>query len=208
MDGGTTTKIGVSITASDPLIRAGLAQCLDEHQHIETTNDNADVVVVAMDIAEASTIESLRSLNPAAVKPVILVVENRWRADIAMAVRLGVRAVLWRHHFSAGAFAQAIRAASDGGGFLPISMQGALMDQLQRTYREVLAPLDMTPSGITHRDVDILRLVSEGFGLEEIAQKLHFSERTVKNILYKFMKRFDLNNRTHAVAHAIRAGLI
>ncbi|MEV0084179.1 response regulator transcription factor [Saccharopolyspora sp. NPDC050642] len=208
MDGGTTTKIGVSITASDPLIRAGLAQCLDERQHIEITNDNADVVVVAMDIVEASTIESLRSLNPAAVKPVILVVENLWRADIATAVRLGVRAVLWRHRFSAWAFAQAIRAVSEGGGFLPVSMQGALMDQLQRTYREVLAPLDMAPSGITHRDIDVLRLVSEGFGLEEIAQKLHFSERTVKNILYKFMKRFDLSNRTHAVAHAIRAGLI
>ncbi|MEU6269722.1 hypothetical protein [Saccharopolyspora shandongensis] len=38
-----------------PLIRAGLAQCLDEHQHIETTNDNADVVVVATETAEAST---------------------------------------------------------------------------------------------------------------------------------------------------------
>lgn len=205
---GATTKIGVSITSSDPLVRAGLAQCLDERQHVETANDNADVVVVATEAAEPSTMEALRSLCPKAVTPVILVVESRWRADIATTVRLGVRAVLWRRQLSAGAFAQAIRAVSDGGGFLPISMQGALIQQLQRTYDDVLAPRDMTPSGITHREIEVLRLISEGYDLEEIAQEIHFSERTVKNILYKFMQRFDLNNRTHAVAYAIRAGLI
>ncbi|MBB5158939.1 helix-turn-helix transcriptional regulator [Saccharopolyspora phatthalungensis] len=208
MDGGTTAKIRVAIFAPNPLTRAGLAQCLDQQQHIQTTFEDAEVLVVAMETAEAATLESLRGLRPNATTPLLLVVQNRWHADIATAVELGVRAILWHRQFSTIAFAQAIRAVGGGGGFLPASLQGALMEQVQRTYRDVLAPQDMTASGVTNRETDVLRLVSEGFDLEEIAQKLHFSERTIKNILYKFMKRFDLNNRTHAVAYAIRAGLI
>src|SRR5438874_1446916 len=51
-------------------------------------------------------------------------------------------------------------------------------------------------------------LVVEGFGTEEIAAKLCYSERTVKNVLYGLMTRVGLNNRAHAVAYALRAGAI
>ena len=54
----------------------------------------------------------------------------------------------------------------------------------------------------------MLRLVAEGFGTEEIAAKLCYSERTVKNVLYGLMTRCGLNNRAHAVAYALRAGAI
>jgi DNA-binding NarL/FixJ family response regulator len=61
---------------------------------------------------------------------------------------------------------------------------------------------------MTDREIDVLRLLAEGRELTEIAQKLAYSERTVKNILYGVMKRFQLRNRTQAVSYAHRAGLI
>ncbi len=47
-------------------------------------------------------------------------------------------------------------------------------------------------------------------GLEnaEIAQRMQYSERTVKSILYALMERLQLRNRSHAVAFAMRAGVL
>jgi DNA-binding NarL/FixJ family response regulator len=41
-----------------------------------------------------------------------------------------------------------------------------------------------------------------------VGRRLFFSERTVKNVIHDVTSRLDLRNRTHAVAYAIRQGLI
>lgn len=38
--------------------------------------------------------------------------------------------------------------------------------------------------------------------------QLFYSERTVKNIIHDITSLFELRKRTHAVAYAIKAGLI
>jgi DNA-binding NarL/FixJ family response regulator len=58
------------------------------------------------------------------------------------------------------------------------------------------------------RELDVLTLVAEGLSTREIAKKLCYSERTIKNILQDVTMRLSLRNRTHAVAFAIRAGWI
>ena len=42
----------------------------------------------------------------------------------------------------------------------------------------------------------------------EIASRMCYSERTVKNVLHDLTSRLQLKNRTHAVAYAVREGLI
>ena len=66
-----------------------------------------------------------------------------------------------------------------------------------------------------HRDLtrfsgraDPLRLVADGKDTQEIARELSYSERTVKNVLHDVTSRLQLKNRTHAVAYALRQGLI
>ncbi|MEV0089806.1 response regulator transcription factor [Saccharopolyspora sp. NPDC050642] len=205
-------KIRVAIHAQDRLTRMGLTNCLGGDPQLVDTNgdngDNVDIVVIAIETAEASTMKELQLFRPDTATPLLLIVGDQWHADISAAVEQGVRAVLWRRHFSATTFIQALRAVGSGGGYFPTSLQGALIEQIVQTYREVLAPQGLNPSGFTNREIDILGLVSEGFDLRQIADKLHYSERTVKNILYQFMKRFGLHNRAHAVSYAIRSGLI
>ena len=52
------------------------------------------------------------------------------------------------------------------------------------------------------------RLLAEGFDTAEVGERLFYSERTVKNIIHDVTSRLELRNRTHAVAYAIREGLI
>jgi DNA-binding CsgD family transcriptional regulator len=54
----------------------------------------------------------------------------------------------------------------------------------------------------------VLRLVADGYDTAEIARKLAYSERTVKNVLHNITARLHLRNRPHAVAYALRQGFI
>lgn len=51
----------------------------------------------------------------------------------------------------------------------------------------------------------MLRLVAEGHDAEGMAKKLAYSERTITNVLHEVMTRFQLRNRSHAVAYLVRA---
>jgi DNA-binding NarL/FixJ family response regulator len=83
-----------------------------------------------------------------------------------------------------------------------------LLEHLGRLQRQVLLPQGLHFSGLREREIDVLRLVAEGFDTSEIAQKLSYSERTIKNILHDVTSRLGLRNRSQAVAYAARAGLI
>jgi DNA-binding CsgD family transcriptional regulator len=58
------------------------------------------------------------------------------------------------------------------------------------------------------RERDVLALVAEGLSTREVAKRLAYSERTIKNILAHLTTRMDMRNRTQAVAVAVRNGWI
>ena len=64
------------------------------------------------------------------------------------------------------------------------------------------------PSVLGARELMALRLLADGCDTREIARHLCYSERTVKYIIGTVTDRLGVRNRTHAVAHAIRHGLI
>ena len=51
-------------------------------------------------------------------------------------------------------------------------------------------------------------MIADGHDTKEIALELCYSERTVKNIIHDLTTRLQLRNRAHAVAYAVRQGLI
>ncbi len=74
--------------------------------------------------------------------------------------------------------------------------------------RHVLAPRGLNFAGLTEREVAVLRLLAEGLDTAEVARHLSYSERTVKSVVQDVTRRHNLRNRTHAVAYAMRQGLI
>ncbi|GAA1908943.1 helix-turn-helix transcriptional regulator [Streptantibioticus ferralitis] len=207
-----THQVRVAIHAPDVITCAGLASHLRHDRRLSELpvlrRGEADVTVVAVDTADASTLSLLRTLADQPQARFVLVVGQQWQADIFAAVDRGVRAVLWQDTCTPAIFARTLLTVAEGGGSFPPSLQGTLMQQVQWTHREVLTPRGLTATGISPRELDVLRLLAEGKELAEIAAKLTYSERTVKYVLYGLMKRMNLHNRAHAVSYAIRAGLI
>jgi len=61
---------------------------------------------------------------------------------------------------------------------------------------------------ITPRELEILKLVSEGDANKTIAEKVKLSEQTVKNHISIILTKLGANNRTHAVSIAVKEHLL
>jgi DNA-binding NarL/FixJ family response regulator len=124
------------------------------------------------------------------------------------AVEAGVGSVLWRGRASIETILDAVRATAEGEGVLPPDLIGRILDQVGAIQRDVLTPRGIGLNGLSHREANVLRLVADGFDSSEVAKQLYCSERTVKATIHDVMNRLNLRNRTHAVAYALREGLI
>ena len=72
------------------------------------------------------------------------------------------------------------------------------------------APATMPQEGtaLTPRELDVLRLVAQGFGNKEIAAELDLSTHTVKYHLGSVLAKLGARSRTEAVTRGIRTGLL
>jgi DNA-binding NarL/FixJ family response regulator len=61
---------------------------------------------------------------------------------------------------------------------------------------------------LTRRELDVLSLLADGDSTREIAGRLSYSERTVKNIVHDVRAKLEGRTRAHAVALAARRGII
>lgn len=63
-------------------------------------------------------------------------------------------------------------------------------------------------SPLTRREIEVLRLVAEGLGDDEIAERLVLSSHTVHRHVANIRNKLDEPSRAAAVAHAARVGLL
>lgn len=83
---------------------------------------------------------------------------------------------------------------------------------------ETQCKLDINPSyewsekarelGISHRELEVLGLVVEGYKNKEIAQVLRIQHQSVKNHLQHLLKKLDVKNSTQAYIIALNLNVI
>jgi DNA-binding NarL/FixJ family response regulator len=69
-------------------------------------------------------------------------------------------------------------------------------------------PARPDPDRLTDRELDVLRLVTEGLRNKEIAARLSISENTVKFHLKNILEKLHAESRTAVAARAVREGLL
>jgi DNA-binding NarL/FixJ family response regulator len=129
-------------------------------------------------------------------------------STLAVAAEAGVAGLLRRTEATPDRLVRAIVRVAAGHGEIPVDLLGRLLGQVGRLQRQVLTPRGLAFSGLTEREASVLRLVADGHDTAEIALELSYSQRTVKNVLHDLTTRLQLKNRSHAVAYAVREGLI
>ncbi|WP_320775663.1 helix-turn-helix transcriptional regulator [Streptomyces sp. CRN 30] len=205
-------RIPVTIHAQDPVSRAGVRSQLREHPALDVT----EAAVPGAGAVAVLVVESLDEVAYARLRKVVrgdgsrsvLVVSSLRGQELLDVVECGVGAVVWRHEATPSRLLQAVLAASRGDGHLPGDLLSRLMSQAGTLHRGATGRPDVAPAGLTARETDVLRLIADGMETREVAAELAYSERTVKTVLQGVTMRLHLRNRTHAVAYALREGLI
>ncbi|MCX8061640.1 MAG: response regulator transcription factor [Anaerolineales bacterium] len=97
---------------------------------------------------------------------------------------------------------QAIRDVAAGQSFLHPTIASRLMREVTQTS----TPLDDSEQ-LTEREVEVLRWIARGLSNQEIAMKLHVSERTITTHISNILDKLHLANRTQATLYALRKGI-
>jgi len=207
-----TAPIAVEVRSEDEISRAGLhSQLRHRHEVRLLREDEAHegrVVVVLADEVDEGTLRTIRAARCGESAKVVLVVTRLDDGALVAAVEAGASSLLLRGDATIDAIVAAIRCAARGSGSVPPELLGRLLNQVARLQRDVLQPRGLSFSCLTERETKVLRLIAEGYDTIEVGRRLFYSDRTVKNIVHDITTRLNLRNRAHAVAYAVRQGLI
>ncbi|MGO4757572.1 LuxR C-terminal-related transcriptional regulator, partial [Streptomyces sp. 2MCAF27] len=150
----------------------------------------------------------LRQIQRTSTARGVLVITRIDEQQLVDAAECGFVGIVRRAETTPERLVQVISSVAQGEGHVPPDLLGSLLEQVGKLQGQVLAPRGLNFTGLAAREIEVLRLVAEGYDTADIAMKLSYSERTIKNVLHAVMTRLNLRNRSHAVAYALRQGLI
>ncbi|MFG3436804.1 LuxR C-terminal-related transcriptional regulator [Nonomuraea sp. NPDC047897] len=205
-------RIPVLVRAHDPISRAGVLSQLRQQPEIRIVEaeqaGEARVALVVTDTVCAETRSVLRGLRDRGDLRLVMVAGHVDDTGLLAVVEIGVSAVVRRGEATPERLRSVIEAAADGAGSMPPDLLGKLLSQVSMVQGSLLTPRGLNFTGLTDREAQVLRLIADGYDTAEIADALSYSQRTVKTVLHDVTTRLNLRNRTHAVAYALRNGLL
>jgi DNA-binding NarL/FixJ family response regulator len=207
--------MSVAVHASDPFSGEGAVACLRSSPEITLFGPDrrceADVILVTVNRTTEEIVRWMERAADESVNPdvrMVLVAESISEHYLMRAVNSGLVGFLHREEADRDRVVQTVLDSRRDRALIPEHMVGWLLDQVRTIQRTVLVPHGLTVGGLQEREVEVLRLLADGLDTAEIAQQLSYSERTIKNIVSGMLTRLNLRNRSHAVAYAMRCGVL
>lgn len=207
-------KIEIIIADDHMMIREGLKQLLEldgTMKVIAEANDgeeclnllnkkiHPDILLLDINMPKKNGIEVLEYIkqNKIPVKVLILTVHNEVEY-LLKAVDIDIDGYLLKDS-SYDELKEAIDVVISGNTYIQPSLLPALNESME-DYALDKEKIEC----LTKRELDVLRLISEGCSNKKISDELTISERTVKNHISHIFRKIDVEDRTQAAVFAIR----
>ncbi|HEX6597015.1 MAG TPA: response regulator transcription factor [Acidimicrobiales bacterium] len=210
--------IRVLVADDEERFRRVVFALLQDEPDIEVVghaSDGAEAVAVAQELApdlvlldvrmpgmhgiQAAT--AIRRLLP--TTKVIMLTASAEEDDVFEALKAGAGGYILKEGL-VNDLAQAVRVvAQDLGLLLSPSIASKVLTEFKEAPRRASAG-----PGLTERELQVLRLVSQGFANHEIAEQLHLSGHTVKRHVANILAKLHQRSRLDAVMFALRSGVL
>jgi DNA-binding NarL/FixJ family response regulator len=217
---GEGRRLKVFILDAHSIYRGGLAACLSALEEVEQVGEagsvaeakqrpdlpGADVVLIDHDLPGGH--EFIRWIRETTGARVLVCASRCDEPEVLAATQAGAVGYLCKETLNPETLIAGVRAAATGAGVMAPEVLGSLLRGISRVSREVLEPRGLSLSRLTSREQEVLRLVAAGHPTREVARRLCYSERTIKNVIHDVVTKLNARTRSQAVAEAVREGLI
>lgn len=210
--------IQVVLVDDHPVVRQGVRSLLAHHPDIQVVGEadsaaallsllaqqQPDVILLDVRLPGKNGIDLAHQLKRdwPAVKIIVL---TTYEDDEYLfgALRAGAEGYLLKSA-SPEMLASAIRQVAAGERLLSPSLVGRLMQE----FSSLAKARAQAESGLSDQELEVLRLIAAGATNREIADRLYWSEVTVKRKVQDILAKMGVANRSQAVAEAVKRGLI
>jgi DNA-binding NarL/FixJ family response regulator len=217
-----SVPIRVLIADDQQLLRAGFRVILQSepgNDVVGEAEDGVDAVaqvaslrpdVVLMDIRMprldglAATEHLMTLPDPPRVVVLTTFDQNEY---VVRALRAGAYGFLLKDA-PASRLVAAVRAAAGGDALIEPSITRRLVEQFAAVPSAEGAGLPAVVSGLTERELEVLRLVARGLSNAEIANEITVAETTVKTHVARILTKLGVRDRVQAVVLAYESGFV
>jgi DNA-binding NarL/FixJ family response regulator len=185
------TKQKVFIVDDHPIVRQGIAQMINQENDLESCGEaasaqealawlekhSADVLLVDISLDGVSGIELIKMLKAHNfTQPSLVISMHEETLYAERALRAGARGYVMKQEATDNLLT-AIRQVLQGGIYLSDRMKGKVLERLCNGDEGALSPIDL----LSDRELEIFRLIGEGFPTSQIAMEFNRSIKTVES---------------------------
>ena len=208
-------KIKVMLVDDEQLIRSGLKIMLETYPDIEVIHQAGngreafeccqievpDVVLMDIRMPDSTGIEGTKLIKEAYPDVKIVMVTTFQDTEyIVEAMQYGASGYLLKDS-SYEAIYDGIKVALSGKVVMDATVSEKLVMQ-PKAQTTTDQQTDISSFGLTEREIELIRLVSQGLNNKEISEALFLSEGTVKNNISTILSKLSLRDRTQLVIFA------
>ena len=164
----------------------------------------ADLVIASLDLPQSDAVEFIAQINQANPGRKVLFLSGQDDAlYLKKLIEAGAQGYVLKNAGS-DEMIFAIRHVSQGGSYICSEMSLKL---LTRVSEPELPPANGSAE-LSRREMEVLRLIAEGFTNNEIADKLFTSRRTVEGHRQNLLDKTGTRNTAALIRFAVKNGLV
>ncbi|NJR50029.1 MAG: response regulator transcription factor [Leptolyngbyaceae cyanobacterium CSU_1_3] len=216
MDTIELSPLRILIVEDDPMMQLGLEQSLEDYPQLTIVaqasdgylaveaalKHKPDLIVMDIGLPRQDGIAATQQIKAALPEVrVVMLTSHTAETEIIAALSSGADAYCIKGS-DVNRLLAAIGAAQEGATYLD--------PQIARRVVEHLKPpiVNNNVGQLSQRELEVLKLMVEGYSNPEIAAALYLSPNTIKTHMRGIMNKLSVDDRVQAAVVALRAGLV